>query len=279
MPTERTDSRRPAKHPGQEGHVHRTPKPIVLLGLAALILCAVTSTVTWAQAAPPADVPADAERRLAELAQRYAGDSAEARPERTAEPAAELEAQRVASVALEETPLGASSDAQASLEGIDNPAGGWALSTLAALGIVIGLIFAARWLYTKMGGAVVAKPSPVVEVLSRTPVAPKNHVLLLRVGQRVLVVGDSSSGLNTLADVDDPEEVASLLQSVSSHSDRSVTKSFNALVSRFNGDYDGQTRVALEGGDTSEIYTDRTRNSLSGLTSKLRTLGSKGGVA
>lgn len=253
--------------------MHRTPKLILCLGFTALTLCAAVPSLSWAQDASTEVAPEEAERRLVELAERYAGDSAES------ELPATPEAIAAESAAIEETPLGAAVNTQNDLAEIDAPTGGWALSTLAALGIVIGLIFGARWLYTKMGGAVVARPSPVIEVLSRTPVAPKNHVLLLRVGQRVLVVGDSSSGLSTLADVSDPEEVASLLQSVSAHSDRGVSKSFNSLVSRFNGDYDGKSRVALEGGDASEIHTDRTRDSLSGLASKLRSLGGKGGAA
>lgn len=255
--------------------MQRNSNRILSFGFAALVLCASGASSAWSQTSDGAGVaPADAERRLVELAGRFAGepkglDEAESlMPE-------ELDA---ASAAIEETPLGFAVGPAADDVEFTAPRG-WALSTLAALGVVIALIFAARWVYTKMGGAVVARPSPVIEVLSRTPVAPKNHVLLLRVGQRVLVVGDSSSGLSTLADVTDPEEVASLLQSVSTHSERSVSKSFNSLVSRFNSDYDSKSRAELEGNDTSEIHLDRTRNSLSGLSSKLRTLGSKGGAA
>lgn len=274
MPTERKNHTTPLTHPGQEGHVHRNRFRILCFGVAALAWCAAVPSLSWAQAEPPPVAPADAERRLAELAGRFAGDTVD---EDLAE-SANLESTVAASAAIEETPLGLAVGAAADDAEFAAPRG-WALSTLAALGVVIGLIFGARWLYAKMGGAVVARPSPVVEVLSRTPVAPKNHVLLLRVGQRVLVVGDSSSGLSTLADVTDPEEVASLLQTVSAHGERSVSKSFNSLVSRFNGDYDADDRVALEGGDSSEVHLDRTRNSLSGLSSKLRTLGGKGDAA
>ncbi len=251
--------------------MQRNVRRNLCMGLTALTFCAVVPTLSWSQTATP---PAEAERRLAELAGRYEGDATQEDAGRSAS----LESTDAESAAIEDTPLGLAVGAAADDAEFTAPRG-WALSTLAALGVVIGLIFGARWLYTKMGGAVVARPSLVVEVLSRTPVAPKNHVLLLRVGQRVLIVGDSSSGLNTLADVTDPEEVASLLQSVSSHSERSVSKSFSAMVGRFNGDYDADDRLALEGGDSSEVHLDRTRNSLSGLSSKLRTLGSKGGAA
>lgn len=249
----------------------RTLSQNLKIALFAAMSCA--PLFGGAQAAP-ATAPAGSQQRLAELAERFTAES-------TADPQAAAEPQQLAAetAVIEDQPLGRSLDAASDEEVIQAPTGGWALSTLAALGVVIGLIFAARWAYTKMGGTVVARSSPVVEVLARTPVAPKNHVLLLRIGQRVLVVGDSSSGLRTLADLDDPEEVASLLQSVTADGERSVTKSFNALVSRFNTDYDGSDRRADEGADSGEVHRDRTRDSLSGLTSRLRSLGGKGGAA
>lgn len=255
--------------------MHRTPFDHLILGLLAVIVCAAAPAVAQDRAAPDNAPPAAAEQRLAALAERYAGEQGE-----SAQPTASPEQLAAEAAAIEETPLGRSTAAQDGEAGGDDvgaPTGGWALSTLAALGVVIGLIFAARWAYTKMGGTVVARSSPVVEVLARTPVAPKNHVLLLRVGQRVLVVGDSSTGLRTLADLDDPEEVASLLQSVTAAGERSVTKSFNSLVSRFNTDYEGKDRLAEEGGDHHEVHLDRTRDSLSGLASRLRSLGGRSG--
>lgn len=260
--------------------MHRTPLDILILGLLAAIVCAAGPAVAQQdRVAQDNSAPAEAERRLAELAQRYAGEQAGAASP-PASPPTTPEQLAAEAAAIEEMPLGQSAEAASGEPDGENgntPTGGWALSTLAALGVVIGLIFAARWAYTKMGGTVVARSSPVVEVLARTPVAPKNHVLLLRVGQRVLVVGDSSTGLRTLADLDDPEEVASLLQSVTASSERSVTKSFNSLVSRFNTDYDGRGRVADEGGDHQEVHLDRTRDSLSGLASRLRSLGGRSG--
>ncbi len=141
-----------------------------------------------------------------------------------------------------------------------------------------------------MGGQVIARSSPVVEVLSRTPVAPKNHVLLLRVGQRVLVVGDSGGGLRTLANLDDPEEVASVLQAVTAQGDASVSRSFNSLVSRFQQAPEtaaaddplagpgAMPRFVEEGGDTQEFSLDRTRDALSGLASRLRSLSEPRGA-
>ena len=218
------------------------------------------------QSAEP--TPPDARQQMSQRAERYAQppDS----PEDSA-PAGDIEQTPLGTPAAEQRGLGDAASGSGS--------GGWVLSTLAALGLVIGLILAAKWAYVKLGGKVIARPSRAVEVLSRTIVGPKNHVLLLRVGQRVLVVGDSTSGLRTLADLNDPEEVATLLQSVESGKPASVSQGFHDLIGRFNRDYETQDERAEEGGDQGEARLDRTRDSLAGLRSRLGSLSGKGGTA
>ena len=180
---------------------------------------------------------------------------------------------------LEQAPLGSPAAETRELGEASSSGGGWALSTLAALGLVIGLILLARWGYVKLGGRVVARPSRSVEVLSRTALGPKNHVLLLRVGRRVLVVGDSPSGTRTLADLDDPDEVATLLRSVEESRPTSVSQGFQELFGRFNRDYERRDEREQEGGDAGEARLDRARDSLAGLRSRLGVITGKGGGA
>jgi flagellar biogenesis protein FliO len=112
---------------------------------------------------------------------------------------------------------------------------GWFLNTLAALGVVLALVFLIRWLL-KRGGVVstIAPQGAVVEVLSRTTVAPRSHVLLLRVGTRILVVNDSTNGMRTLAAVEDAEEVAELLGSIESAKAASMTESFGSAMKKLS---------------------------------------------
>ena len=60
----------------------------------------------------------------------------------------------------------------------------------AALAVVVALIFIARSVFTRWsgrsGGIV---QSPAIEVLSRITIAPRNHVLLVRLGGRILLAG------------------------------------------------------------------------------------------
>lgn len=183
----------------------------------------------------------------------------------------------------ESRPLGMSFSPDASSPLI-NPSAGtrqdgeWVLSTLTALGLVIGLILLARWGWMKMGGTVTARSSGVVEVLSRTTVAPRNQVLLLRVGGRVLVVGDSAAGLRTLSTIEDPDEVASVLEAVTAARANSISKGFSQLLSHTDRDFSQAQRLAEEGGDHNEYRFDRARDSVSSLLSRIRAMSQKGGA-
>jgi len=153
----------------------------------------------------------------------------------------------------------------------------WFLQTITALGIVIGLALAVRYLYTRMGGHVARHSSPVVEVLSRTNVAPRSHVMLMRVGGRVLVVSDSSAGMRTLASIDDPQEVADLLGAVSAAKPTSLSKGFSQLLHKFNDEHDSDPGDPIEPAVIDAEPQGRVRDSVSGLLSRVRSMGREGG--
>jgi flagellar protein FliO/FliZ len=81
-----------------------------------------------------------------------------------------------------------------------------------ALGIVLGLVFicrwAARWMFPSAG---VGRSSQVMKVLSRSVIAPRQQLLLIQVGRRLVLVGDCGQQMNALAEISDPDEVAGLL--------------------------------------------------------------------
>ncbi len=151
----------------------------------------------------------------------------------------------------------------------------WLMQTLIALGIVVGLALGVRFIYARMGGKVAAHSSPVVEVLSRTTVAPHSHVMLLRVGSRVLVVSDSSAGMRTLANVDDAEEVADILGAVSATKNNSITRGFSQLLHRFGEEHEDDEVAALTGEQPASVH--KVRDSMSSLLSRVRSMGREGG--
>lgn len=82
--------------------------------------------------------------------------------------------------------------------------------TVMALGGVIGLIFVLRyagrrWFGLPVAGAGGAGP---VKVLYRTPVAPRQQLMLVQVGRRIVLVSNTGTMMNTLAEITDPEEMA-----------------------------------------------------------------------
>jgi flagellar biogenesis protein FliO len=152
----------------------------------------------------------------------------------------------------------------------------WWMTTAAALAVVVALIFIARAVFTRWsgrsGGIV---QSPAIEVLSRITVAPRNHVLLVRLGGRILVLGDSTAGLRMLANIRDPEEVASILSQLEAGKSTSISGGFRQVLRRMNGDY--QRRQADdEGAETVEFPVDRARDEVSGLTSRIHAVGQRG---
>ncbi|MCG6154518.1 FliO/MopB family protein [Rubinisphaera margarita] len=77
-----------------------------------------------------------------------------------------------------------------------------------ALGGVLGLIFLlSRFARKKMPFAAQRLSNEVCEVLGRRPIDTRHSIVFLRTGQRILILGSSIDGLNTLAEITDPVEV------------------------------------------------------------------------
>lgn len=177
-------------------------------------------------------------------------------------------------------PLGVPSSASSPIDRVSAVDGdtGWVLSTLSALGVVLGLVFAARWCLTRMqnGGDPVSR-NAAVEVLARVPIGNRQRVMLLRVGGRVVVVGDAGGGLSTLAEIDDEQEVADLLQSVSASRSTSAASGFGDLYRQMTGRAAARTDpgdrdAGLPGRstDAGEAYTDRSQDEVRRLLSRVR---------
>lgn len=78
------------------------------------------------------------------------------------------------------------------------------------------------------GIARAARPSGVVEILARYPVGRGQHVALLRVGRRVIVVHQSDRSMTTLCETADADEAAELI----ARSREGARDSFSRLLAR-----------------------------------------------
>lgn len=97
----------------------------------------------------------------------------------------------------------------------DSPANPWLRSSL-ALGGVVGLIVLLAWGYRAVTGGSglglvgrTRRPG-MIEIISRTALAPRQSLCLVRIGPRMVLVGLSGERISTLDKIDDAEVVAQL---------------------------------------------------------------------
>jgi len=147
----------------------------------------------------------------------------------------------------------------------------------AALAIVLGLIFALRWLGRRFVPGV-AGGSGLVRVLSRNVVTPKHQILLVQVGRRVLVVGDNGTALSPLSEITDADEVAAILGHLSSGSAADAPNAgvFGAELGQARKDLDQAlapaAEVPLSRSRAEDESLESTSGEIDGLMQKVRVL-------
>ncbi|GIW76180.1 MAG: hypothetical protein KatS3mg104_1243 [Phycisphaerae bacterium] len=142
---------------------------------------------------------------------------------------------------------------------------------LIAMGIVLGLILILKWIVARMyPGLHAQKGLQVVRVLSRLPISPRQHLLILQVGHRLLIVGDSGGQLSTLSEIRDPDEVAMLVGQIKTHADSTTSGScFAFLFGKAREDYQDPSEVSPI--DPEPAIQD-TQEQIKGLIDRMKTL-------
>ena len=262
------------------------------LFLCVLVAAALAPSLVRADGSTPAGVDQTHDTpetdRLTRLALRKSGQTA---PEPAAEveadpqpaPVAEPSPQPVGAGTVgfdERLPLGrASSDANGrggTRSGEGALSSSWWLNTVTALGAVIGLILLLRLVYSKATGRACATGrSAAVQVLTRVAVAPRSHILLVQLGQRIVVLGESTNGLTRVALIEEPDEIACLLKAVAADRPESITRGFSHMLDRFNRQYVPDDQLTADRHDDPEHVTGRARDEVSGLLSRLRSLAGR----
>jgi len=128
----------------------------------------------------------------------------------------------------------------------------------------IGLLFWALRKY--LPGMRRLTGSRVVEILARTYLSPRQSIAVVKVGRRILIVGQSADALSPLASVSDPEEVSELVGLCASTAPHSASTSFRKIFQRMDSEFDP---AEDEGGaDGDEL--NRVQSELDDLTEKVR---------
>jgi flagellar biogenesis protein FliO len=109
--------------------------------------------------------------------------------------------------------------------------------------------------------------SRVIEVLARTHLSPKQSIAVVKLGRRVLVVGQSADRLSALASITEPEEVSELVGLCAAAGPRSESSSFQRVFKRLDGEFSEAEDAAA--GDEGEAL-GRVRSELDSLTAKVR---------
>ncbi|MEQ8791419.1 MAG: flagellar biosynthetic protein FliO [Pirellulaceae bacterium] len=121
------------------------------------------------------------------------------------------------------------------LERPDAPTPGSALATvLGSLGVVLGLFFAVVWFTRRaLPKAATTLPAEAVEVLGRTPLSARQNMHVIRFGGKLLLISASQSGAQTLAEIDNVEEVTRITGICKQNQPGSISSTFRQVLSQF----------------------------------------------
>jgi flagellar biogenesis protein FliO len=149
-----------------------------------------------------------------------------------------------------------------------------------ALGAVVSLILFFKWGARRfMIGGVASGQSRAIQIISRTIVSPKQQLMLVKVGRRLVLVANTGAGMNSICEIRDEQEVAELLGQVSAEQGDSVSKAFGSLFRREEEKFTPPGAEDSDEGIRSEPTTtdspeaaevSATRDELSGLMEKVR---------
>jgi len=102
-----------------------------------------------------------------------------------------------------------------------------------ALAFVILLIFVLQWAGRRLlAGGTVSKSSRAIRLVSRSVIAPRQQLLLVQVGRRLVLVGNGGGTMHPLCEIRDAEEIAELLGQLKHERGESMAGSVRNLLGR-----------------------------------------------
>jgi flagellar biogenesis protein FliO len=145
----------------------------------------------------------------------------------------------------------------------------------AALGAVVLLAVLARFVLGRpmAGGGAAARPSGVLEILARYPIGRSQALVLLKLGQRIVLMHHAGSAATALTEVVEPDEVAALLARMEAGARSRDARRFASILRGFEREHErGAARMTMPpraDGDAVEIV-DLTRGQGRGLAALFR---------
>ncbi|HEX2972374.1 MAG TPA: flagellar biosynthetic protein FliO [Tepidisphaeraceae bacterium] len=148
-----------------------------------------------------------------------------------------------------------------------------------SLAFVLLVIFAVRWVGRRfLGLSPVRDSSGVIQVLCRSTLSPKQRLLLVQVGRRMVLVADCGSQMNALCEITDPEEIAALTGQIEQRKADSSTNAFLSMVGRASAQFEETEKPSPEPDESTptapgvDPQVSGMQKELSGLLEKVRVL-------
>lgn len=130
-----------------------------------------------------------------------------------------------------------SGDATSSLGALD-PRHNEVVRVVGALCIVMLFLLAFRAILLRAGGSLSGRkrPSGVVEVLARYPLARGQHLVLFRLGARIILLHQTKAAVTALSEVTDPDEVAALRSRIEAAEAKPRDQRFHTMLRSLSAD-------------------------------------------
>jgi flagellar biogenesis protein FliO len=110
-------------------------------------------------------------------------------------------------------------------------------TVFSSLALVLGVFLFLVWLVKRAHPKSAAiLPRDVVEVFGRAPITPRQSVHVVRFGSKVLLLAVSPTGIESLAEVDEPAEAERLIGLCQQAQPSSVTNSFRQILAQISNE-------------------------------------------
>lgn len=139
----------------------------------------------------------------------------------------------------------------------------WYRSSLGAMVVVLGLIAALYLVMRRWSPSLKTSGSGIVQVLGRTVLGPRQSLVLVQLGQRLVLVGVSADRMERICEVADAGEVSTLLAE-----GRHVRGHFSTWLDRESAEF---ARSGVQDSTDGEARGESSKN-LTQLLRKLRTI-------
>ena len=147
------------------------------------------------------------------------------------------------------TPLELKPSTKDKTRSLDKPTSTWAatLSMFFSLAVVLCFFLLVAWLVKKAQPTSFFKlPGDVVQVMGRTPMAPRQQMYVVRFGSKLLLISHQPGQTQTLAEITDADEVQRLAGLLEANQPGSISNSFRDVLKQVTlGKADSTPKASL----------------------------------